>query len=47
MKTVEYSILCRDWICRLIGRHMLMAGGYARAYKIILIMEPSSFVVIC
>jgi hypothetical protein len=44
MKFVDYSTLCRDWISRLIGRHTLMARGYARAYKIILMMEPSLFV---
>ena len=44
MKTVEYATLCRDWVSRLTGRHMLMEGGYARAYKIILMMEPPLFV---
>lgn len=44
MKTVEYATLCRDWISRLIGRPMLIAGGYTRSYTIILMIEPSFFV---
>ena len=44
MKIVDHATLCRDWISRFIGRHTLIAGGYARAYKIILMMTPSLFV---